>query len=184
MLRFYYRTALIITLIVTALASVSCDSNGKGQKADNVDRKQLKKEVEEANRNLVKLEQGNIDEYVKMRGVEFVETGTGLRYYIENEGEGELIEHGDIVTMEYVSCLLNGDTLYSSKEDGLKVFMVGRGGVESGLEEAVLHLRKGNEAEIVIPSYLAHGLIGDGVRIPPKSTVVYKVKIIDNQTNK
>lgn len=175
---------MIITLIVTALASVSCDSNDKGQKVDNVDRKQLKKEVEEANRNMVKLEQGNIDEYVKMRGVNFVETGTGLRYYIENEGEGELIKHGDIVTMEYMSCLLNGDTLYSSKEDGLKVFMVGRGGVESGLEEAVLHLRKGNEAEIVIPSYLAHGLIGDGVRIPPKSTVVYKVKIIDNQTNK
>ena len=184
MLKFYYRIALIITLIVAALANMSCDSNNKGQKVDNVDRKQLKKEVEEANRNLVKLEQEVIDEYVKKSGVEFVKSGTGLRYYIENEGDGELIKHGDIVTMEYVSCLLNGDTLYSSKEDGLKVFMVGRGGVESGLEEAVLNLRKGNEAEIVIPSYLAHGLIGDGNRIPPKSTIVYKVKIIDNQTNK
>ena len=64
------------------------------------------------------------------------------------------------------------------------MFVVGHGGVESGLEEAVLHLHYGDEAEIVIPSHLAYGLTGDGNKIPINSTIVYKVKVVENQSNK
>ena len=79
---------------------------------------------------------------------------------------------------------MDGELLYSSDKDGLKVFLVGRGGVESGLEEAVLHLHKNDKAIVIIPSHLAHGLAGDGKRIPARSTLVYTLKIIDNQNKK
>ena len=105
------------------------------------------------------------------------ETGTGLRYRIVKQGDTALIKTKDIVSMEYEVRLLDGEVIYSSKEFGQKVFVVGRGGVESGLEEALLHLHKGDVAEIILPSHLAFGLLGDGDRIPPKSALVYKVKI-------
>ena len=28
---------------------------------------------------------------------------------------------------------------------------------------------------------VAHGLLGDGNRIPPKAAIVYKIKVVDNQ---
>ena len=95
------------------------------------------------------------------------------------EGDGDLIERGDIVTLEYEVDLITGDRVYSSKEDGNKTFVVGRGGVESGLEEAILKLRNNSVAVLILPSHLAHGLLGDGERIPPKSPIVYYVKVID-----
>jgi hypothetical protein len=39
--------------------------------------------------------------------------------------------------------LLTGDLIYSSNDLGPKQFRVGKGGVESGLEEVILFLKKG-----------------------------------------
>ena len=182
MVRLFERILHAIVVWIAVIVMVSCDC---GENSDNqpVDRKQRKENLEKANRSLVKLERDMIDEFVKNSGLTYIETGTGLRYNVVNQEGGDLIKKGNIVTMEYELRLLNGEKLYSSEDNGLKVFMVGRGGVESGLEEAVLLLHKGDEAEIIIPSHLAYGLLGDGDRIPPRSTIVYKIKVIDNQTN-
>ena len=77
--------------------------------------------------------------------------------------------------------MLNGDLIYSSKKDGNKTFLVGRGGVESGLEEAILKLCKNSVATLILPAHLAHGLIGDGNKVPPRATLVYRLKVIDKQ---
>lgn len=176
---------LLLTIAVFSFVAFfsACSDNAENQSGKDLNWKQTKEKLEEANKNLVKEERGKIDDYIKNNANEFVETGTGLRYCIVNQGDSVLIKTGDIVTMEYETSLLNGELIYSSENDGLKVFQVGRGGVESGLEEAVLHLHRGDEAEIIIPAYLAHGLIGDGNKVPPRSIIVYKLKIIDNQIN-
>ena len=173
-------------LLITAIASfvaimVSCADNTGNRSGNDVDLKQEKERLEEANRYLVQQEKEIINEFIKNSGSGFVTTGTGLRYRIVNQGDSILIKTGDIITMEYEVALVNGELVYSSDNDGLKVFQVGRGGVERGLEEAVLHLHENDIAEVIIPSYLAHGLTGDGNKIPPRSILVYKLKIIDKQ---
>jgi FKBP-type peptidyl-prolyl cis-trans isomerase len=50
--------------------------------------------------------------------------------------------------------------------------------VESGLHEGVQLLSPGDSAILVIPSYRAHGLIGDQDRIPMRSSVVYRVGLV------
>lgn len=183
MLKNFNKILFAISVLSVFSLLVACTDKEETQKP-SVDKKPKKESLEKANRYLFLKEKEDIDDYIARHGIKVVETGTGLRYRIIKQGDGELIKQGDIIVIDYEVRLLNGKLLYSSKEDGLKTMKVGRGGVETGLEEAFLNLHKGDIAEIIIPSHLAHGLIGDGNRIPPRQPIVYKLKIIDNQINK
>jgi len=50
--------------------------------------------------------------------------------------------------------------------------------VESGLEEGILLLRVGDKATFIMPPHLAHGLQGDGDRIPARSIIMYDVLLL------
>lgn len=165
--------------MIIALLFFSCD-NVKNKKENlHIDDKQLELSLEEMNRKMLQYESELIDNYIEKNNLKVIKTGTGLRYQIFNEGDGDLIKKGDVVTLEYELRLLSGELLYSSENDGNKVFLVSRGGVETGLEEAVLKLKNNSEAILILPSHLAHGLVGDGNKIPPKAIIVYKIKVID-----
>ena len=165
--------------MVIAFLFFSCDNVRNKKENQFIDDKQLELSLEEMNRKMLQYESELIDDYIEKNNLKVQRTGTGLRYQIVNEGNGDLIKKGDIVTLEYELCLLSGEILYSSENDGNKVFLVSRGGVEAGLEEAILKLKHNSEAILILPSHLAHGLIGDGGRIPPKAIIVYKIKVID-----
>ena len=137
--------------------------------------------METANRYLMNEEEEEIERYVKRHGLDMVSTGTGLRYQILQEGNEELIQPGQTVTMEYVLYNVMGDVVYSSENDGLKVFKVGEGQVEAGLDEVMTHLHVGDLAKVIIPFHLAYGLHGDDRSIPEYATLVYTIKVIDNQ---
>jgi len=179
MLRFF---KILLMVFVVSLIMTAC--NEKQENNSNIDKKQRKESLEKTNRYLYLKEKEAINDYIERHGIEVVRTGSGVCYRIVKQGLGSKIKPEEVVAMEYEVRLLNGDLVYSSKEDGIKEFVVGRGGVESGLDEAVQCMHRGDVAEVIIPSHLAHGLIGDGRRIKARTTIVYKVKIIDNQINK
>jgi len=91
-------------------------------------------------------------------------------------GKGKNAKNGDIVTLNYIVKLITGDVIYSSDDKGPLQFELGHSVVESGLEEAILNMRVGDEAIIIIPSHLAHGLLGDNDKIPQRSTVIYEIE--------
>jgi len=107
------------------------------------------------------------------------ETGSGLRYHIYEKGTGEKVVSGKTAVLNYTLRLLTGDVIYSSEKDGQKIFRVGRGNVESGLEEAILLMRVGDKAILILPAHLGYGLLGDSNKIPPKCTLVYDVELAD-----
>ncbi len=182
MLKIFNKILLTFAIISMQFAFWSCSNDMEQvQNDDFANKKQTKEYLERANRYMVSQEKEKINDYIVNHKLDMVETGTGLRYRIVNQGDGDLIKKGNIVALDYELRLWDGTLIYSSEENGKKVFMVGHGGVESGLEEAVSYLHKGDEAEIIIPSHLAYGLLGDGDKIPPKATIVYKVKVVENQ---
>lgn len=157
---------------------ISCgqpDATGSG--TDNSGN--IKEELIEANKGAVKTEDQHIDDFIKRRGWNMQTSGTGLRYMITEQGNGEKAETGRIATLEFKTRLITGDIIYSSETNGLKEFEIGRGGVESGLEEAIMMMRVGDKGNFILPSYLAWGLTGDGNLVPPKSTLIYELKLID-----
>lgn len=127
------------------------------------------------NRSAVKLEDRDIDLFVQRHGLVVERSGTGVRHALLRDMPGETVHAGQWAMVRYRMELLNGDTAYTSSADGPEGFVVEEDDVESGLHEAIQRLSPGDSAIIIIPSYRAHGLIGDLDRVPPRSTVVYRI---------
>ncbi len=166
-------------LTISFFGLVSSCTNQSGEPYRSVSDKDLSKSLEKANRYLVRAENEQINDYVRRHKLKMTETGTGLRYTVHMEGNGQLIKKGELVKLKFVLKFLTGDIVYTSEDKGVKTFVVGQGGVESGLEEAILLLRRGDKATIILPSHLAFGLLGDEDKIPPKTSLVYEIEILD-----
>lgn len=181
MFKYTYLYCLKLGLFLIIIGLISCSSGPKNQENQPVIKpKVLRESLEKVNRKLVLEEAEAIEAYTKRQGLQMIKTGTGLQFIIISHGNGDSIRKGEMVRFKYVTKLLSGDIIYSSENAGSKQFVVGRGGVEAGLEEAVLHLKRGDAAIIILPSHLAFGLLGDQDMIPPRSTVIYEIEIIDN----
>ncbi len=167
----------LLLLIMVSVALFSC--NGTKQSEDNsTNKNELKESLFEANKRAIKTEEQQIHDFVLRHKWKVEQTGTGLLYNIYEKGKGEQAAKGKIAVIDYAVRFLNGIEIYSSDELGPKEFIIGRAGVESGLEEGILLLREGDRAKFIIPSHLAHGLVGDGNKIPPKSTLIYDVRLL------
>ena len=162
------------------LPLLSCGENAPKQAAP-VTKSEMRSSMEKANRYLLNEEEEEIENYVRRHGLTPTKTGTGLRYQILKQGSEQKIEKGQEVTLEYELHSIAGDLIYSSENDGLKSFVVGQGQVESGLEEAMTYLHRGDVAKLIIPFHLGYGLHGDDDKIPEYATLVYTIKIKDNQ---
>lgn len=164
---------LIITLIVTGCAC------GQKEAANQPPPKNLDEQLIQANKAMAEQEDEDINSYVDRAGWDMVTTGRGLRYWIYEEGEGEPGKYGQVAVFNYETKLITGKLCYSSDSTGTKQFLIGKGGVESGLEEAMLLLRKGDKAKIILPSHLAFGMVGDDNCIPKRATLIYDLEMLD-----
>ena len=167
-------------ILMLLLAFFSCDDNAPKQQSP-ITKSEMKNSMEKANRYLLNEEEEDIENYVRRHGLEMTKTGTGLRYQILKQGSEQQIQKGQRVTLDYELHSIAGDLIYSSENEGPKVFVVGEGGVESGLDEAMTYLHKGDVAKLIIPYHLAYGLHGDDNRIPEYATLVYTIKITEIQ---
>ena len=160
------------------LCFVSCEEKTPKQ-TNPISKSDMKRSMETANRYLVNEEEEDIENYIKRHGLNMISTGTGLRYQILKQNSDRRIEKGEEVTLEYELHSVAGDLLYSSEKDGLKSFIVGNGEVESGLDEAMTYLHRGDLAKLIIPNHLAYGLHGDEDQIPEYATLVYTIKVLE-----
>jgi FKBP-type peptidyl-prolyl cis-trans isomerase FkpA len=137
-----------------------------------------KQQLMEVNRALVRKDQQKIKEYLERNSIQMEETNTGLWYRINSRGSGPACKSGQVVIISYKLSLLDGTECYNSSRDGKKTFQIGRGGVESGLEEGILFLRQGDKAVFIMPPHLAYGLTGDGSKIPARATIIYEIEVL------
>jgi FKBP-type peptidyl-prolyl cis-trans isomerase len=130
------------------------------------------------NRDAVKLEQRDIDLFAERMGLPMIATGTGIHYHLFRDIPGGRAQPDQWAKVNYRLELINGDSAYASEPGHPESFVIEMDNVESGLHEAIQLLSPGDSALFVIPSYRAHGLIGDQDRIPMRSTLVYRVGLV------
>jgi len=171
----------IVLWICIVLAGVALNACGKKQKNQPVvvNMNDFEDPLIKKNREMSKEEKNAIDSYVKRNNFNMIETGTGVRYMIYEKGTGVTANTKDIVLIDFDVRLLDGTLCYSSHQTGAEEFVVDYDNVESGLHEAIKYMHKGDKAIIIIPSHKAFGLAGDQDRIPPMSTVVYNISLLD-----
>ena len=168
-----------LTLIIFISLFIFLLSCAKKQN-DKVDiPKDYKQKLEKINKVLVDKDAENIEQFIKRRGWEMKTTQSGLWYMVYKAGDGKKIKKNDFIEIKFKTWLIDGTLIYSSDSLGNKSFLVGQGGVEPGLEEGVLLLKEGSFARFILPPHLAHGLIGDGDKIPGRAIVVYDSELVN-----
>lgn len=143
------------------------------------DEQKLKEPLIHVNKTAAEIESEQIDGFVKRHNWNVIKTGTGLRYFIYRNGNGETAKNGQTAKVNFEISLLNGNVIYSTKHTAALEFLIGESEVESGLHEGITYMRAGDKAKLILPSHLAHGLIGDLNKIPPRSTIIYDIELIE-----
>ena len=105
-------------------------------------------------------------------------TGSGLQYYIYEKGEGEPAAPGMKAQVEMEVYLLDGTSCYKTADDELEEFVVDKSDIETGVQEGIKKMRVGDHAKLIIPSHLAHGLVGDMDKIPPLTVILVDIHLI------
>ena len=174
--RFFYVSFFLIVLIC------SCNNSTHKDEHKSFNKEKVKNQFVKANQQVVLKESDEMDYYQKSHKMPFIKTNGGIRYYVYMpSAKGDSLKTDDIVRINYTVSLLNGTECYSSKIDGIKEFIIGMENIEDGLHKALLYLKSGDKALVLIPSHLAHGLLGDSKKIPPMSPIIYDVEIISSK---
>lgn len=171
---------LLIIILGFVFTLSACDNEPSDlQVKRRIDKKQVKETLIKTNQYLLKSEKQNIKDFIHRYHYQMNETGSGLFYEIYKKGNGSKAQKGKIAELNFSIRLLNGQMVYKSDEEGIKEFEIGKGGVESGLEEGILLLHIGDRARFIIPSHLAFGLLGDLDKIPEKAAIVYEIELLN-----
>ena len=111
---------------------------------------------------------------------QIVTTASGLKYSVLAEGSGARPKSGSLVTVHYSGWLTDGTPFDSSVERGEPFqFTLGNGSVIKGWDEGVALMQKGSRFKLTVPYDLAYGEQGMPPVIPPKSTLIFEVELLD-----
>jgi FKBP-type peptidyl-prolyl cis-trans isomerase FklB len=103
---------------------------------------------------------------------------SGLQYEVITEGNGKKPKATDRVKCHYEGTLIDG-TLFDSSIKRGEPAVFGVNQVIKGWVEALQLMSEGSKWRLYIPSDLAYGAAGAGEMIPPHSTLVFEVELIE-----
>jgi FKBP-type peptidyl-prolyl cis-trans isomerase len=107
-------------------------------------------------------------------------TDSGLRYMIFKNGDGQSVaKSGQTVYTRLKIELLNGTVCHETPKGETENFVLEHGDKESGVHEALRYMKKGDRAKLILPSHLAHGLLGDRDKIPPQSILYIDLELVE-----
>lgn len=109
-----------------------------------------------------------LDEFITIHYPDEEQKPSGLYYIEEVKGEGDTILPGDRVQVFYATWTL--DSVLVDESEGYTAghhfepleFIVGKGDVIKGLEEAAQYMQLNTKAHLVLPSEVAYGQNGKG----------------------
>lgn len=157
------------------LLCIACEEEKKKDPLPFESQEEYEQTMILSHREFLKKEKQEIESFIDSSSLSYEGTGTGLRYAVYEEKEGDSIKTGEIAIIQYLLTSLEGDTLYASPKNKFQEFMVGYDNVESGLHEGITKMRIGEKAKFILPAHLAHGITGDQAAIPTQTTLLYDV---------
>lgn len=132
----------------------------------------------ESKRNATVVEKGQkfLAENAKKENI--VALPSGLQYEVINEGMGKSPKADDQVKCHYEGTLIDG-TLFDSSIKRGEPAVFGVSQVIKGWVEALQLMKEGSKWRLYIPAELGYGAQGAGEMIPPHSTLIFDVELIE-----
>ncbi|OTG80215.1 peptidylprolyl isomerase [Acinetobacter sp. ANC 5054] len=104
-------------------------------------------------------------------------TASGLQYIITKEGAGKQPQANSVVKVHYTGKLVDGTVFDSSVQRGEPIeFLLNQ--VIPGWTEGLQLMKEGGKATLFIPANLGYGAQGVPGTIPPNSTLIFDVELI------
>ncbi|MBC8592896.1 FKBP-type peptidyl-prolyl cis-trans isomerase [Oscillospiraceae bacterium N12] len=128
--------------------------------------------------NAASIEQGKAFLTENAKRANVVTLPSGLQYEVIKEGNGKLAKATDQVKCHYEGTLIDG-TLFDSSVKRGQPAVFGVNQVIPGWVEALQLMPEGSKWKLYIPSELAYGAQGAGEMIPPHSTLVFEVELLE-----
>jgi FKBP-type peptidyl-prolyl cis-trans isomerase FkpA len=95
-------------------------------------------------------------------------------------GKGAEAKTGDTVKVHYVGTLTDGKEFDSSKKHNEPfVFELGAGRVIKGWDQGVAGMKVGGKRKLTVPPSLGYGARGSPPVIPPGSTLIFEVELLE-----
>ena len=128
--------------------------------------------------NAENIEKGKafLEENAKKEGI--VTLPSGLQYEVITEGNGKKPSATDKVKCHYEGTLIDG-TLFDSSIKRGQPAVFGVNQVIRGWVEALQLMSEGSKWRLFIPSELGYGAQQAGEMIPPHSTLIFEVELIE-----
>ena len=132
----------------------------------------------EAKMNAENIEKGKafLAENAKKEGI--ITLPSGLQYQVLQEGNGKKPSATDRVKCHYEGTLIDG-TLFDSSIKRGQPAVFGVNQVIKGWVEALQLMSEGSKWKLFIPSELGYGAQQAGEMIPPHSTLIFEVELIE-----
>jgi len=119
------------------------------------------------------VDQELIEAFILEHQLDADSTSSGLYYVIDEPGSSEHPTIDDVVTVNYLGFLLNGDVF----DDGIDVTF-GLNQVIAGWQEGIPLFGKDGKGLLIIPSHLAYG-DRPKAGIPANSVLVFEIHLTD-----
>jgi FKBP-type peptidyl-prolyl cis-trans isomerase FkpA len=167
-----------IFVIIIFVVIASCKSKNEPEQV-RMTEQEMNDRLANANKNRVKKESEEIEEFIKQRQFKTESTGTGLRIEIYERAKNGVppVEHEEV----QIACkifLLDGTLCYETDPTDPVAFRLGEGMHIRGLEEGIMKMIAGESARLIIPNHLAYGLSGDQDKIPPGAALYIDVTLL------
>ena len=132
----------------------------------------------EAKMNAENIDKGKafLAENAKKEGI--ITLPSGLQYQVLQEGNGKKPSATDRVKCHYEGTLIDG-TLFDSSIKRGQPAVFGVNQVIKGWVEALQLMSEGSKWRLFIPSELGYGALQAGEMIPPHSTLIFEVELIE-----
>jgi FKBP-type peptidyl-prolyl cis-trans isomerase FklB len=140
----------------------------------------VSKKLQEQEQEVAKVKAAEGEEFLAKNAEreEITVTESGLQYEVLAAGEGDKPTAQSTVRTHYHGTFINGDVFDSSYDRGQPAeFPVG--GVIAGWTEALQLMPVGAKYRLYVPYNLAYGERGSQGAIPPYSTLVFDVELLD-----
>ena len=125
-----------------------------------------------------------IEAYLAKNNIKAAKTTWGTYISFQNEGTGDKVNPGSIVTVNYTGRTLDSGKVFDSNVDPAfgqgqpyEVVLSQLGSVIYGWTDALMQMKNGSKATVYIPSSLGYGTQGREPSIKPNDNLIFEMEI-------